>query len=321
MLVFGSNIVVSAPHAGRIQERLAGLDFLAVCDIVPSETAQLADVVLPVAQWAEEAGTMTNLEGRVLRRRRAIAPPPGVRTDLEILSALAARLGWAEAFPADPRTVFDELRRASAGGPADYSGISYDRVGEEAIYWPSAADATDATDTPSVASAASAGTPSSGTPRLFTDLTDRFPTPDGRARFAAVRHRPVAEEIDAEFPHYLITGRVLAQYQSGAQTRRIRPLSEAAPTAFVELHPLLADRLGFAEGDLVRVVSRRGQVLAPVRLTDAIRLDTVFMPFHWPGEQRANLLTNPALDPISRMPEFKVCAVRLERPKTERETS
>src|SRR5262249_32815638 len=117
LLVMGSNVAVSAPRAGHVQERLAALDFLAVADIVLSETAARADVVFPTAQWAEEDGTMTNLEGRVIRRRRALAPPPGVHTDLEILSGLAKRLGCGAAFPADPRVVFDELRRASAGGP------------------------------------------------------------------------------------------------------------------------------------------------------------------------------------------------------------
>jgi assimilatory nitrate reductase catalytic subunit len=148
-----------------------------------------------------------------------------------------------------------------------------------------------------------------GTPRLFLD---RFATPDGRARFVAVSHRASAEEPDAEYPVLLTTGRVVAQYQSGAQTRRVDELNAAAPGPFVELHPRLAARLGAAEGDPVAVVSRRGRAVAPARITTAIRPDTVFMPFHWPGEGRANTLTNPALDPTSRMPEFKTCAVRLE---------
>lgn len=148
-----------------------------------------------------------------------------------------------------------------------------------------------------------------GTPRLFLD---RFATPDGRARFVPVAHRPAAEEPDEEYPVLLTTGRVVAQYQSGAQTRRVGELNAAAPGPFVELHPRLAARLGAAEGDPVAVVSRRGRAVAPARITTAIRPDTVFMPFHWPGEGRANTLTNPALDPTSRMPEFKVCAVRVE---------
>ncbi|MEV6835425.1 molybdopterin oxidoreductase family protein [Streptomyces sp. NPDC051133] len=296
LLLMGSNPVVSAPRAAHVEERLRSLDFLAVCDVVLSETAELADVVLPVTQWAEETGTTTSLEGRVLLRRRAVAPPPGVRSDLYVLHELAARLGVEKGFPAAPEEVFDELRRASAGGPADYSGITYHRLAQEdGVFWPCPQSADD-TDHP-------------GTPRLFLD---RFATADGRARFVAAVHRGTAEEPDAEYPLLLTTGRVVSQYQSGAQTRRVAELNAAAPGPFVELHPRLAARIGAAEGDPVSVVSRRGRATAPARITDAIRPDTVFMPFHWPGEGRANTLTNPALDPTSRMPEFKSCAVRLE---------
>ncbi|GAA1512822.1 hypothetical protein GCM10009730_17250 [Streptomyces albidochromogenes] len=309
LLLMGSNPVVSAPRASHIEERLRSLDFLAVADVVLSETAALADVVLPVTQWAEETGTTTNLEGRVLLRRRAVDPPPGVRTDLEVLHALAALLGHEKGFPVDPEEVFDELRRASAGGPADYSGISYRRIAEEdGVFWP-CPDASEGSADGSEGSA-HAVEPHPGTPRLFLD---RFATEDGRARFVPVVHRPAAEETDAEYPVLLTTGRVVAQYQSGAQTRRVDELNAAAPGPFVELHPRLAQRLGVAEGDRLTVVSRRGRAVAPARITDAIRSDTVFMPFHWPGEGRANTLTNPALDPTSRMPEFKVCAVRVER--------
>ncbi|MEU4824831.1 molybdopterin oxidoreductase family protein [Actinomadura sp. NPDC023710] len=291
LLLFGSNPVVSAPDAAAVEERLAALDLLVVADFVPSETARRADVVLPTAQWAEESGTMTNLEGRVLRRRRAVRPPDGVRTDLEILAALAERLKAPGKWSTDPRAVFGELRRASAGGIADYSGITYERIeAEGGVFWPCPSP-----DHP-------------GTPRPYLD---RFPTPDGRARFVPVEHGGAAEDVDADYPVYLTTGRVLAQYQSGAQTRRVRPLAEAAPGPFVELHPDLAGRLGIEEGAGVRVESRRGAATVTARLTGAIRSDTVFIPFHWAGEGRANLLTNPALDPVSRMPEFKVCAVRL----------
>ncbi|MBT2416137.1 molybdopterin oxidoreductase family protein [Streptomyces sp. ISL-12] len=295
LLLMGSNPVVSAPRAAHVESRLRSLDFLAVCDVVLSETAELADVVLPVTQWAEETGTTTSLEGRVLLRRRAITPPDGVRSDLEVLHELADRLGVEKGFPADPQEVFEELRRASAGGVADYSGISYGRLAEEGgVFWP--CPAGDAEVHP-------------GTPRLFLD---RFATEDGRARFVPVAHRPAAEETDEEYPVLLTTGRVVAQYQSGAQTRRVDELNAAAPGPFVELHPRLAARLGAAEGDPVAVVSRRGRAVAPARITTGIRPDTVFMPFHWPGEGRANVLTNPAMDPTSRMPEFKVCAVRVE---------
>ncbi|MGW3723986.1 molybdopterin oxidoreductase family protein [Streptomyces sp. NPDC000851] len=355
LLLMGSNPVVSAPRAAHVEERIKSLDFLAVCDVVLSETAALADVVLPVTQWAEETGTTTNLEGRVLLRRRAITPPEGVRSDLEVMHELAARLGVKKGFPTDPEEVFEELRRASAGGPADYSGITYRRLAEEnGVFWPCPAVPDGAEDragaapvsggdgTPAVAPgdgedaalavapddgedaaldvlpddpAAQDGTGAEvhpGTPRLFLD---RFATEDGRARFAPVSHRAVAEEPDAEYPVLLTTGRVVAQYQSGAQTRRVDELNAAAPGPFVELHPRLAERLGAAEGDPVAVVSRRGRAVAPARITASIRPDTVFMPFHWPGEGRANTLTNPALDPTSRMPEFKACAVRVEAVK------
>ncbi|EMF55969.1 molybdopterin oxidoreductase [Streptomyces bottropensis ATCC 25435] len=313
LLLMGSNPVVSAPRAAHIEERIKSLDFLAVCDVVMSETAQLADVVLPVTQWAEETGTTTNLEGRVLLRRRAISPPDGVRSDLEVMHGLADRLGVEKGFATDPEEVFEELRRASAGGPADYSGITYRRLAEEnGVFWPCPAPAGDlpVADLPAGDLPAVPGPEAHpGTPRLFLD---RFATDDGRARFVPVSHRAAAEEPDAEYPVLLTTGRVVAQYQSGAQTRRVDELNAAAPGPFVELHPRLAERLGAVEGAPLAVVSRRGRAVAPARITTAIRPDTVFMPFHWPGEGRANTLTNPALDPTSRMPEFKTCAVRVE---------
>ena len=306
LLLMGSNPVVSAPRAAHIEERIKSLDFLAVCDVVLSETAALADVVLPVTQWAEETGTTTNLEGRVLLRRKAITAPDGIRSDLEVLHELADRLGVEKGFPTDPEEVFEELRRASAGGVADYSGITYRRLAEEnGVFWPCPTDGT------ALPTDETAGV-HPGTPRLFLD---RFAHPDGRARFAPVSHRAIAEEPDAEYPVLLTTGRVVAQYQSGAQTRRVDELNAAAPGPFVELHPRLAERLGAAEGDPVAVVSRRGRAVAPARITLGIRPDTVFMPFHWYGEGRANTLTNPALDPTSRMPEFKACAVRVEAVK------
>jgi len=275
LLVLGSNIVVSAPRATHVTSRLEALDLLVVCDVVMSETAALADVVLPVTQWAEETGTMTNLEGRVVLRQRAITPPSGVRSDLEVLAGLAERLGSQASFPTDPEEVFAELGRASAGGPADYSAITYDRIRDEkGVFW--------------------------GGERLFAES---FAHADGRARMYAVEHRGAAEQPCADYPIHLTTGRVLAQYQSGAQTRRVRSLPDDGP--FVEMHPLLAGRIGVAQGDAVRVATRRGEMTAPARVVPTIRPDTVFVPFHWVG---ANRLTNDALDPASRMPEFKVCA-------------
>ncbi|WP_207390480.1 molybdopterin oxidoreductase family protein [Rhodococcus sp. ABRD24] len=293
LMVHGANLAVSAPRAGHVVDRLRSLDLLVVCDFLLSETAAMADVVLPVLQWAEEEGTMTSLEGRVLRRRRGVAPPAGARSELEVLQELAVRLGQpVSRFPAEPEVVFDELRRASAGGVADYAGVTYDRLDAgEALYWPC----------PDV------GHP--GTPRLFLD---RFATDDGRARFTAVEHRGPAEPTDTEFPLVATTGRVLAQYQSGTQTRRVAELAAAAGPMFVQVHPDTAERSGLRDGDRATVLGRRGAVSAAVRCDDSMRLDTVFLPFHFAGDARANLLTNPALDPTSRMPEFKVCAVRLE---------
>lgn len=234
---------------------------------------------------------MTNLEGRVIRRRRALDPPGDARDELWVMRELAARFGVE--LSDDAREVFDEMARASAGGKADYSGITYDRLDAgEALYWPCPADRPE------------------GTPRMFQD---GFATPDGRARLVAVDHRAPADDVTGERPVHLVTGRVLQHYQSGAQTRRVEELVEAAPGPVAELSPVLADTLGLEDGDRVRVSSARGSLTVPARVTDAIRPDTVFLPFHWAGELSANLLTTDATDPVSGMPEFKVCAVRVER--------
>ena len=293
LLVVGSNIAVSAPRALYIRERLKALDLLVVADFFLSETAQLADVVLPAAQWAEETGTMTNLEGRVIARKRAFAPPPGVHSDLDLLCTLAERLGKGQHFAYRcEEDVFTELCRASAGGTADYAGISYARIEEEqGVFWP----------------CPSADHP--GTPRLFQE---RFYTPSGKARFHAVRHQAPAEDVDREYPLYLTTGRVLAQYQSGTQTRRIARLNEVVSEPLASLHPVVAQRYGLRDGDAVKLTTRRGEAIFTARVTTEVREDTIFVPFHWGGKQSVNILTNPALDATSRMPEFKVCAVRIE---------
>jgi len=217
MLVIGSNVAVSAPNSVHIKERLKSLDYLVVADFFLSETAQLADVVLPSAQWAEEEGTMTNLEGRVIHRRGAFQPPSGVLTDLEIINELARHLGRQKyfSFP-DSESVFNELRRASAGGVADYSGISYQKIeAGQGVFWPCPSD-----DHP-------------GTPRMFTE---GFPTATGRAKFHAVHHQPPAEEPDDEFPLYLTTGRVLGPAARSATIPRSangtgRPQAKKRPRA------------------------------------------------------------------------------------------
>jgi assimilatory nitrate reductase catalytic subunit len=294
LLVMGSNIAVSAPHATAIHTRLKALECLVVSDFFLSETAQMADVVLPSAQWAEEDGTLTNLEGRVLMRRRVIDPPEGVRTDLDTLCAIGQKLGHSRQFSySSTEAVFDELRRATRGGPADYSGITYARLeAGDGVFWPCPA------------------LDHAGTPRLFADS---FPTRNGRARFHAVSHRSSAESATADYPLYLTTGRVLAQYQSGTQTRRVRALQELAGEPMAEIHPTTAGAAGLRSGDRVTLTTRRGVATFLVKTTSTIREDTVFVPFHWGGEQSANNLTNAALDPTSKMPEFKVCAVRIDK--------
>lgn len=297
LLVFGSNVAVASPNASHIAARLRALDLLVVCDAFPNETSEAAHVVLPTSQWIEEDGTTTNLEGRVILRRRIQPPPAGVRTDIEVIGALATRLGQPDGFVFDSAAaVFEELRRATAGAPADYSGITYERLADErGVFWP----------------CPSRSHP--GTPRLFAD---RFARPSGRARFHAVHYRPAAETPDADYPLYFTTGRYREHYNSGAQTRRVAALVDARPEPLLEIHPRLAGRLGVAELDTVLVESRRGAVRFRARVSSDIRPDTLFAPFHWGGRRAANVLTMPALDPLSRMPEFKVCAVRARSAET-----
>jgi assimilatory nitrate reductase catalytic subunit len=292
LLVVGSNPVVSTPDGMEVSARLRSLDLLVVSDFFLSETAALADVVLPSAQWAEEGGTMTNLEGRVLRRRRVVAPPAGVRTDVEILCDLAGRLGAGVGFDfGSEREVFEELRRASAGGAADYAGVSYEKIERTGgVFWP----CPDAEHP--------------GTPQLFEN---GFPTPSGRARFYPVAHLGAAEEPDAEYPLYLTTGRLLGHYQSRNQTRRVERLEAMAPRPVAQIHPATARRLALSSAREATLTTRRGEGRFAIEVTPKIREDTVFLPFHWGDDDSANRLTNPALDPISGMPEFKVCAVRV----------
>jgi assimilatory nitrate reductase catalytic subunit len=290
LLVHGSNVVVSAPDVRAVRAGLETLDLLVVSDFFLSETALLADVVLPVPQWAEEEGTMTSLEGRVLRRRRAIQPPAGVRDELWILSELARRLESPGRFDLDAETVFDELARASAGGPADYSGIDYPLLDSGvAVHWPYPVGST-------------------GTPRLFLD---RFAHDDGLARLVSVRPASTAGPSAVDGTLTLITGRLLEHYQSGTQTRRVAELADVHPQAEAQLHPVAAERLGLTDGDLAELTSDRGTVRALVRLSADIRHDTVFMPFHYADEQSANLVTRSDTDPISGMPEFKRTVVQM----------
>ena len=298
------NPAVSSPDTAFTREAFDKLEFFTAIDFFVSETGQHADIVLPGSLHEEDEGTSTSGEGRIIKINAVVDPPGEARRDWEILVDLAERLGRGHYFPyTDTEQIFDELCRASSGGLADYTGATWQRVEDEmGLFWP----------VPDV------GHP--GTPRLFEG--GRFHHPDGRARFHAVPYRPPGEAVDAEYPVWLTTGRVVSQYLSGTQTRRIGGLVAQYPEPLCEIHPVLAEQLGIAAGDRVTVTSRRGSVTLPAQIVATIRPDTVFIPYHWPGAKAANVLTNRVVDPISAMPEFKVAAVRVARaPIPEREVA
>jgi assimilatory nitrate reductase catalytic subunit len=286
-----NNPLVSMPNADRIAADYDALEFHVQLDFFLSETAERADVVLPSAVWAEDGGVTTNAEGRIVLRHKAAEPPGEARPDWWIVCEIARRLGRGDGFTfGSIGEIFQELRGATAGGLADYSGVTYERLEETGgLFWPVPSE-----DHP-------------GTPRLFEG--GRFPTPDGRARFHPVEWHGPTEAEDADYPMRLTTGRTVAHFLSGNQTRRLGTLVEQAPRPWVEVHP----SLGFASGDPVRVVTRRGDITLPALVTDTIRADTAFIPYHWAKRVAANLLTIDALHPISRIPEYKVCACRVER--------
>jgi assimilatory nitrate reductase catalytic subunit len=289
------NPLVSLPDAEYTRATLARLEFFCVIDFFMSETARYADVILPGSLQEEDEGTVTTAEGRVIRIRQAVQPPGQARPDWEIVCDLAQRLAPWKYFPyACVEDIFRELRRVSRGGLCDYYGITYEKIDQQhGVFWP----CPEPTHL--------------GTPHLFAGGT--FYHADGKARFHAVEYRPPAEDVDTEYPVLLTTGRVVSQYLSGTQTRRIGPLVRQYPEPLLEIHPDLAATLGLQTGDEVRVVSRRGAIVLPCQVVRTIRPDTVFIPYHWPDQRSANLLTIRALDPISKIPEFKVCAVRLEK--------
>jgi assimilatory nitrate reductase catalytic subunit len=289
------NPLVSLPDTSFTREALERLDFYVAIDFFLSETARHADLVLPGSLHEEDEGTVTSAEGRVVRINKAVEPPGEARADWRIVCDLARGLGEGARFAFEsPRDIFEELRRVSAGGVADYAGITYEKIERQmGVFWPCPSE-----DHP-------------GTPRLFEG--GRFAHPDGRARFHAVEYRPPAEPTDDEYPIILTTGRVVSQFLSGTQTRRIGPLVRQYPEPRVEIHPKLARRLGVADGERIRVVSRRGSVELAAQVVATIRPDTIFIPYHWPGALSANRLTNRAYDPIAGIPEFKVAAVRIEK--------
>jgi assimilatory nitrate reductase catalytic subunit len=312
LLSWSFNPVVSLPDSSFIKRMLEKLEFFACVDFFLSETARFADVVLPGSQHEEDEGVVCSTEGRVIKINQAVQPPGDARQDWRILQDIARALGRERGFTfSQPREVFDELRRASAGGVADYSGITYEKIdAQHGVFWP--CPATDPEGKP---------INHRGTERLFEPGSwnpvakgaGPFYFPDGKARFHVAKHQPPTEDVDADFPVILTTGRVVSMFLSGNQTRRIGPLVDQYPEPLLELHPALATKHGIADGDHVTIESRRGSLTLRCQVVTTIRPDTVFVPYHWAGPQSINLVTIAAQDPISKIPEYKVCAVRLRR--------
>jgi assimilatory nitrate reductase catalytic subunit len=298
--IIGTNPLVSFPNREVLEVAFGRLDLLVVQDGFETPTTKLADVVLPAAIWGEKDGTYTNSERRVSRVRAAVSPPGEARPDFDIFLAIADRWGCRdEVFPGwtTPRDAFEEWRLVSAGRPCDYSGITYERIDAAGgVQWPCPSD------DPSV--------PLGGTPRLYTDL--RFNRPDARAALRSVTRQPLREGPNASYPLLLNTGRTVEHWHTRTKTGRVPILEALAPEAWLELHPDDARQLGVHSGDLVRVSSSRGEVdRLRARVTSIVRRGEVFIPFHW-DERCANRLTTDEFDPISREPNYKQCAVRVE---------
>jgi formate dehydrogenase alpha subunit len=283
LYLMGENIALTDPDVNHTRKALSRLEFLVVQDLFLTETAAFADVILPACSWAEKEGTFTNTERRVQRFHQALQPLGDSRPDWEIIVALAQRLGYPMDY-ASPEAIMAEI----AATVPSYGGIAYGRLGEAGLQWPCPTP-----DHP-------------GTPILHREKFTR-----GLGRFSAVSFKPSAELPDAEFPFVFTTGRSLYHYHSGSMTRRARPLAQHRPDAYAEMDPATASQMGLSDGDLVRVTSRRGEVTVPVKLVPGTGSKVIFMPFHF-REASANLLTNTVLDPVARIPELKVCAVKVE---------
>jgi assimilatory nitrate reductase catalytic subunit len=299
------NPVVSLPDNNFVRRMLEKLEFYVAIDFFLNDTARYADVVLPGSLQEEDEGIVTTAEGRVIKINKAVDCPGEAREDWRIIQDIAEALNRPHGFTfSSPREILDELRVASRSGIADYSGISYEKIErQDGVFWPCPAD------------------DHGGTVRLFEPESwnpvaqgkGRFYFADGKARFNVTPYRPPAEETSPDYPLMLTTGRVVSHFLSGTQTRRIGPLVDQCPEPFIEIHPRLAARLGLVDGDWATAQSRRGSCTLRVRVVKTIRPDTIFIPYHWPAEKSANQLTIAAQDPISKIPEYKVCAARLEK--------
>jgi len=283
--IMGENEIISEAHVSKTRQALEALAFLVVQDIFLTDTAALADVVLPATSFAETDGTFTNTERRVQRVRKAVEPPGEARDDWRIVAELSTRLGYPMSYD-DASQVWDEM----AGLTPAFAGISYERLEGDGILWP-----CPTSDHP-------------GTPYLHGELWEGKQT----AYFRPVGYTPPAEQPDQEFPFVLTTGRRLAAYHTHTMTGRSEGIRRLLPEETVEINPADGQRLGIEDGERVRVVSRRGEVTATARLTDRSGEGVVFLSFHFPDQVLTNLLTNDAHDPIAHTPEYKACAVRVE---------
>ena len=293
-LIVCSNPMVSLPNNRVVKQALERVDPLIVIDFFLSETAELADVILPGSVWCEDEGTTTNLEGRVIKINRAADPPGEAWTDWKIVTELARRLGRGKFFPFESALdIWNEYREASKGGVSDYYGITWEKIDEQGgVFWP-----CPSLDHP-------------GTPRLFTE---RFGHPDGKARMFPIPYAPPAEEPGGAYPFRLTTGRVVYHYLSGNQTRRLGFLNEHAPEPWVEIHPRAAARLGIVNDEIVRVRTPRFTMELKALVVPTIRPDTLFIPYHYGHERSVNQLTNPAVEPDVKIPEYKACAATIEK--------
>jgi formate dehydrogenase major subunit len=283
MFMMGENPFLSDPNINKVKKALASLEFLAVQDIFLTETAEFADVVLPATAFPEKDGTYTNTDRRVQLARKAVEPPGQARTDWKVISDLAGRMGYPMEY-ASAEAIWTEIAALSPS----VAGLSHERLRREgSICWPC--------PTPEHA----------GTTVLFTETFPR-----GRGKFGPAEWAPARELPDEEYPFVLNTGRVLEHWHTGTMTRRSKALDEISPSPFVDVHPEDAAHLGLAEGDPVRVESRRGAIIVPARVNTRVDPGNVFIPFHF-REAAVNLLTIDALDPTAKIPEYKYCAVRL----------
>ena len=287
MYIMGENPAMSDPDAHHAREALAKLEHLVVQEIFLTETCYLADVILPATAWPEKVGTVTNTDRMVQLGRKALEPPGEAREDLWIIQEIARRIGLDWKY-AGPRDVFNEMRR----GMNSIAGITWERLEEEScVTYPCEKE----------------GDP--GQPVVFVD---NFPTPTGRAKLVPADIIPAAERPDRKYPFVLITGRQLEHWHTGAITRRASVLDAIEPEPTASLHPLDLDAIGARPGDVITVESRRGIISLYARADDGTPRGAVFVPFCF-YEAAANLLTNPALDPFGKIPEFKYCAVKVMR--------